>query len=37
MNQQDFERQHTAYWQATEALIASLNKNKSADTNSAGE
>jgi Stage II sporulation protein M len=37
MNQQDFERQHAAYWQATEALITGLSKDKGANPNSAGE
>lgn len=37
MNQQDFERQHAAYWQATEALITGLSKDKGENPNSAGE
>lgn len=37
MNQQDFERQHETYWQATEALIDSLIKGKRSNVDMAGE
>ena len=37
MNQHEFERQHEAYWQETEALIDSLAKRKRMDFSVAGE
>lgn len=37
MNQQDFERQHAAYWQETEALIDSLAQSQRRNFGAAGE